>query len=269
MNYNKTIIIMILAVFSLPSFGSDMAKEKRWADQIVDSIIVGEPVWLKANKDKFLGIYTENEAENSRGAAIILHGLGVHPNWPDVVLPIRSELPAHGWATLSLQMPVLGNDAEFSEYQPLFKEVPGRINAGIAYLKQQGYSNVVLIGHSLGAKMAVSYTAKPSNNIAALVTIGLSASDNSSTGALTMIENTKQPVLDLYGSQDLDAVISTAKARKAAARKGKNNQYRQTKIDGANHFFVGAEEDLVRSVKSWLSKYSGKTVKPGATIPQQ
>lgn len=266
MKYKKILLIIGLLAFSHPAFSSDLAKEKRWADQIVDAIIVGEPVWLTADGTKFLSIYAENEAEQSRGAAIILHGLGVHPNWPDVVLPLRSELPQHGWATLSLQMPILANDAEFSEYEPLFKEVPGRINAGIAYLKQQGYQNIVIIGHSLGAKMAVSYTAQPGIPVQALVTIGLSASDDSSTGALTMIEKTKLPMLDLYGSQDLDAVVGSAKARAAAARKGNNTQYRQTSVAGANHFFVGVEADLVRTVKSWLSKFSGKQAKLDATI---
>src|SRR5882757_7019193 len=58
---------------------SDYAREKRWADEIVPSIVSGEAVWLEAPRtEKFLGIYTE--AKNARGAIILAHGLGVHPD---------------------------------------------------------------------------------------------------------------------------------------------------------------------------------------------
>ncbi len=39
---------------------SDYAREKRWADEIVPQLVVGEPGWLEAPRtEKFLGIYTE------------------------------------------------------------------------------------------------------------------------------------------------------------------------------------------------------------------
>jgi len=58
---------------------SDYAREKRWADEIVPQLVSGEPVWLEAPRtEKFLGIYTE--AKNAKGAIILAHGLGVHPD---------------------------------------------------------------------------------------------------------------------------------------------------------------------------------------------
>ena len=37
---------------------SDYEREKNWADQIIPSIIVGDPVWIEqSNEHKFLGIY--------------------------------------------------------------------------------------------------------------------------------------------------------------------------------------------------------------------
>ena len=57
---------------------SDYAREKRWADEVLPSIVVGEAVWLEAPRtEKFLGIHTE--AKNAKSAIILAHGLGVHP----------------------------------------------------------------------------------------------------------------------------------------------------------------------------------------------
>ena len=49
---------------------SDYAREKRWADEVVPSIVVGEALWLEAPRtEKFLGIYAE--AKNAKGAIIL------------------------------------------------------------------------------------------------------------------------------------------------------------------------------------------------------
>ncbi|MDX1594365.1 MAG: DUF3530 family protein, partial [Gammaproteobacteria bacterium] len=128
----RPIPILAAALFamlgSLAAHASDKAKEQRWADQIVDQLIEGEPVWLEAGEDRFLAILTEADGE-PRGSVILMHGMGVHPNWPQVIYPLRTELPRLGWTTLSLQMPVLPNDAEAVAYVPLFDEVAPRIDA--------------------------------------------------------------------------------------------------------------------------------------------
>jgi pimeloyl-ACP methyl ester carboxylesterase len=255
---------MILLAITLPSsslLASDLAKEKRWSDQVVDSIIDGKAIWLEANGTKFLGIYTENQAEKALGAAIVLHGIGVHPDWPDVVQPVRTELPKYGWSTLSIQMPILVNEADRAAYDAVFPEVPGRLDAAVKYLQKQGIRNIVLIGHSLGAEMASSYLAQGGKPISALVTIGPQIDTVSKNDFLGFIRQIKQPVLDIYGSQDLEKVLNSSTDRALAARKGGNQNYRQIMVTGANHFFQGAEAELVRHIKSWLSKHAGVSVR--------
>ena len=253
-------IIFIWICLNNGAFASDTAKEKRWADQVVDGLIVGDTVWLQADKHKFLGIYAEHETDKPNGAVIVVHGSGVHPDWPDVVQPLRSELPAHGWATLSLQLPVLPNEAEYTEYAPLFDEVPARIKAGIAYLKQNNYHNIIIVAHSMGSSMAASHLAKDPSEITAFAAIGMSVHDgaNPHAGNLGSLEKIKLPVLDLYGRQDLEPVLNSVKDRAKAARKAGNKDYRQVKVTGANHFFQGLEADLVSRVKSWLAQFANK-----------
>src|SRR5512139_3913166 len=53
---------------------SNYAREKRWAEEIVPSLVVGEAVWLEAPRtEKFLGIYTE--VKDAKRAIILAHGL--------------------------------------------------------------------------------------------------------------------------------------------------------------------------------------------------
>lgn len=258
-----SIFIISLSLFSSTVFGSDTAKEKRWADQVVDGIIVGDPIWLEAGKTKFLGIYAENELDDAKGAIILLHGSGVHPNWPDIIQPLRSELPAHGWTTLSIQMPILANDAKYAEYAPLIKDVPARINAAIDYLNSQFYQNIIIVAHSLGATMANSYLAGDSKRVRAYVAIGMGASkdDPIELNNLKYLQNITLPTLDIYGSEDLETVVNSVKQRQQAARKAGNENYRQVSVLGANHFFNGLDPELIRRVKSWLSNHTGRLPK--------
>ena len=232
---------------------SDLAKEKRWADQVVDSIMDGDAVWLNDGTSKYLGIYTEAE-ENKNRAIIIMHGTGIHPDWQQVVQPLRVGLTEYNWNTISIQMPVLANDAEYDAYAPLYDEVAPRINAAIKYLKQQGNKKIVLIGHSQGSSMGAYYLSTTKKDINGFVAIGMAAfAKDPRMNSIKALEVIEVPVLDLYGNEDLENVMGSAKQRVQAANKAGNKKYSQQKITG-NHFFDGEEGPLVRSVADWLNK---------------
>lgn len=255
--YYKTLIIVGLSLIFSKSYASDFAKEKRWADQIVDSLMVGDAEWLKVGKNKILALYTENNTEKALGAAIILHGTGAHPNWDQVVRPLRSQLPEHGWSTLSIQLPVLANNASYQDYIPLFKEVAPRIKAAVAFLKSKGIRNIVIVAHSLGSSMAAYYLAsKPDAAIRAFVAVGASGEivKKDKVGYLTSLKTIKVPVLDIFGSQDLAPVLKSKKSRAATARKAGNKNYTQVKIIGANHFFDNKNDILLKRIRGWLIK---------------
>jgi len=231
---------------------SDLGKEQRWAEQIVDSILDGEAVWLKADSHEFLSIYTEAEDETERGL-VVIHGTGVHPNWDQVIQPIRVEMTTHGWHTISIQMPILANEANHDDYAPLFPEVMPRIDAAVNYLQSQGSRNIVIIAHSLGSLMTSYYLANKSNSeVKGFIAIGMpGGSKHADMNALITLKSVRVPILDLYGSADLPEVLANKQRRRQAAVA---TSFDQVQVEGANHFFDDQNDALIEVVKSWLDK---------------
>jgi len=163
---------------------ANLEREKRMAAEVEDAVLDGEVIFLKdgpANEGhEFMAIDQEPEDE-TKGAVIILHGRGFHPNWEATIYPLRTQLPAKGWRTLSLQMPVLVKTAKYYDYIPLFSQAGPRIEAGIKYLKEQGIDNIVLFAHSCGAHMAMEWIREKDGNvdgiISAYIGAGMGATD--------------------------------------------------------------------------------------------
>jgi pimeloyl-ACP methyl ester carboxylesterase len=211
----------------------------------------GDAVYLDDGRAEFLALETPAADGSSERAVIVMHGTGVHPNWPTVVLPLRVGLTESGWHTLSIQMPVLANEADYKDYPPIYDWVPGRIDAAIEYLQAQGAKSIVLVAHSQGATMTAYYLAAGERPVDGFVAIGMgpglaaTAADN-----LAHLPAIAVPILDLYGSEDLPEVVASAGDRASAA--GDNSAYQQVKVDGADHFFEGEEAPLLEAVQAWL-----------------
>lgn len=238
------LIAALLLAPALSFAQADYAREKRWADEITPAILVGDPVYLELKSGrKFLAIWAPNA--KARTGVIVVHGLGVHPDW-GLINPLRSRLSEQGYATLSVQMPVLAADARGESYPPLFPEAAERLAAAIAYLREKGLKNVAIVSHSMGSRMANYFLNRAGGaRIDAWVAVGLS-------GEFTEPATFDSPVLDLYGEKDLPAVLDSA-AKRAAAIRGIRGSG-QASVAGADHFFTGREDDLVRQVRLFLDR---------------
>lgn len=249
-------LLLLLAILlpGVSAAASDLAREQRIAEQIVDAIFDGEPVTLQAGGHDFLAIHTTSSAEQPRGAAIILHGRGLHPDWESVVKPLRTALPEQGWETLALQMPVMEKEAKYYDYEPIFPEAHPRIDAAIAWLKARGVERIVLIAHSCGAHMAMSWVRHGGAGIDAYVGIGMGATDYQQPMREPFpLDRMTIPVLDLYGEKDYPAVLAMAQERLALIRKGGNALSKQQMIPGADHYCAGQSELLSNAVAGWLN----------------
>lgn len=235
----------------------DLARESRMADEIVDAILDGEPVWLDADGTEFLSIFTE--ASEAKGAVIILHGRGFHPDWVDTVNPLRVGLVEEGWTTLSLQMPVLEKDAKYYDYRPIFPKAFPRIETGIEYLANGGYKNIVLLAHSCGVHMAMAWLNTAGDSlISAFIGLGMGATDYQQPMAKPLaLEKLKVPILDLYGANEYPAVIRMAPDRLARITEAGNINSRQIMLEGAGHYFTDQDDALTGEVSRWLNGLPG------------
>jgi pimeloyl-ACP methyl ester carboxylesterase len=123
---------------------------------------------------------------------------------------------------------------------------------------------VVVVAHSLGASMAARYVADNPKAVDGLVIIGMSVIDidPKMNGALAL-EKITLPVFDLYGSRDLDGVLTSVDTRTRAMRKAGNQDYRQFVMEGGDHFYVGMEDELVSRVYGWLKSHYEKPAGEG------
>ncbi|HET7158167.1 MAG TPA: DUF3530 family protein [Burkholderiales bacterium] len=220
---------------------ADYAREQRWAEEIVPALLVGDAVRLASSGRTFLGIYAASRA--SAPGVIIVHGRGMHPDW-NLINVLRSQLADQGYATLSIQMPVLAADAPTERYATLFPEAAERLAAAVRLLREKGHAQIAIVSHSLGARMANHYLAHtPESQVSAWVAIGI-------LGGYASTERLKVPTLDIYGERDWREVRDNAPARAEQLRRVRGSA--QLDVPAADHFFTGHEAVLVGHVKRFL-----------------
>ena len=221
----------------------DTAREKRWADEITPAILLGDPVYLALKSGhKFLALHTPNP--KARAGVIVVHGMGVHPDW-NLINVLRTQLSEQGYATLSVQMPVLAADAKADAYPALFPQASERLQAAIDFMREKGHRKVAIVSHSMGARMVNHYLVSGgAGGIDAWASVGISS------GIYLQPETFKAPVLDIYGEKDFPVVLQNAATRADAIKRVRGSG--QMSVAGADHYFNGSETELVRHVKRFL-----------------
>lgn len=225
----------------------DYVREQRWTDEVVPGILVGDAVYLtQQNKHRFLGLYAVTD--NVTLGVIVVHGMGVHPDW-GMIGAIRQRLFDSGYTTLSIQMPVLGADANADDYPALFPEAAERLHLAVSFLKEKGYQRIAIVSHSAGSRMTRTYMVKNPPEVAAWVALSLTRGDT--------FAGVKAPVFDVYAENDLPHVLSAVSARKKSLIG--NPESRQLMIPGTDHFFNQQEEQMIKRVEVFLTAVAATT----------
>lgn len=229
------LVAAVLLCAACATIAPDYEREKRWTDEIVPGLVVGDAVRIEtASKRSFLGILAESG--KSRGAIILMHGSGVHPDFA-IVGQLRSLLNDAGFTTLSIQMPVLAANAPGDDYVAVFGEAGERLAAAIAYLQARKHPRIALVSHSMGARMALDYLKRnPAAPLSAWVPLAISDGD------LAGLPRTAFPVFDVYAQKDFDAVLAKRNDRAAVLRGIPGSK--QVMVYGADHFFAGREREV-------------------------
>jgi len=242
-------VALALLLAALPAAAQDYEREKRWADEIQKTLMVGDAAWLEQkNGHRFLALHTE--AEKPRGAAIIAHGRGWSPDF-ELYGTLRTKLADAGYTTLSIQLPVLPSTAILGLYIPLYPDARERFQLAVDYLKAKGYRNIAIVSHSLGATMANQYLIRTEDaSVGAWVFIGI-------VQGLEEMYRIRIPVLDVFGSQDWVVTMWGADERRKQIEKNPGSS--QVMVKDAKHFFEDREDELVRLVVAFLDRaFSGK-----------
>ncbi len=255
------------------------------AEDIESGTNTGTGIWLAVQDKQHFALYTPPLAGITAGGIILLHNQGGHPDWPAVIRPLREQLPREGWATLSIYSPQLDL---INEPEQIPGAISAQINAGYDYLSNQGFNNVILIGHGSGASAGAMYL-KDNKGIRGFVAISLGAPVGKALPLLDQaLENIDIPIFDIYGSQDLYTVTHGADKRALSARKSGENKpqeqrlrqnlelatepgnkvqgyiiYRQFEVLGANHSFTGYDAYLVKRIEGWLNRHARGVIVSG------
>ncbi|RDL44434.1 DUF3530 domain-containing protein [Marinomonas piezotolerans] len=217
-------------------------------DGLIERISQSHPHQLEtieANGTSFLGLFEESTSGDPQGCVLILHNDHGHPDWPQVVSPLRYSLPEHSWCSLSIEVPdiiergalaTLNDNEENSEVEiqanlPNEEIVFARVDAALSRIREKGYNQVVYLGYRTGAAYALRYTAE--NNIVgqALVLIEPKTIAPVSQFQLSQeIRKLRLPVLDYYFDRTFQD-HQFALWRQSAANKRTNRSKSYTQIN--------------------------------------
>ncbi len=247
--------------------------EEKWLKLMKTSHIKKQIITLKSNKGPVIALYLEQTNGRPQGGIIILHGRLQHPDWRELIAPLRKGFPKFGWTTLSIQLSLHSETADKKDYLKSNDTNNARISTAITFLHSRKIHNIVIIGYELGANTAARFLLKH-NKVAVQAFISISLLNFAKPKQLNAnraMSLLKLPILDVYAMNDTNNILNAVKQRKPLikqhrnirvdGRNPRNALYRQLEIEGADHSYSGYEEYLIKRVRSWLRVFApGKSV---------
>ncbi len=238
-------------VVDAPQKGTpDFERELRWRNEILPSLVVGDPVDLMVGGRQVLALLAKGKPELP--AIVLVHGVGVHPDH-GLIGVLRANLNDMGYTTLSIQMPVLAKEvSEAAQYAAVFSHSTARLVEAANYLVREKLNNsgIVLLSHSMGSWMSNVYLQEtPSVPYLAWVCLSI-------TGRIGSTGEHRLPILDVQAENDLDPVKrgSWLRAIKVLSHPGS----KRVEIAGTNHFYEKQEPALVKEIDLFLKSMPKK-----------
>lgn len=226
--------------------------------QRVDSGAPETGEMISIGEGGFAAIQTPSDRPEVQGAVVLVPDLDRHPDWPGVIRQLRRELPRYGWTTLSLQPQVLPLGTPRADFGTVVSTNIERIKQAFAYLaSESGITNVVMVGHGLGALAALQAADEMGDGqCRALVLVSLENGEdleppvpvNELSGAMTI------PTLGVVGRSDLPRVRTVALS--FAGQAGRDGMLYEHLVLAGGHQLRGSERELASRVRGFLDRAS-------------
>jgi hypothetical protein len=251
----------------------DAAREQAIVDAVTARVPAAEVLQLEVEKSKVLALYREQTGREPRGAVLLLHAMDDTADEPGLIHALRTGLPAAGWSTLSLQLPVLPAGSPREAYGGTQELAQKRIAAALARLAEKKPEAIAIVGQELGAALALSAAAN-AKEVKGVVALSLSSAEGLNPPAVTVpaMETLKLPVLDVSGEFADSAQRGLVDQRANAARAAQHIGYSQTTVPGVDDMLGGATDIVVARVRAWLTRHAtidaaAETRPPDAAAP--
>jgi pimeloyl-ACP methyl ester carboxylesterase len=242
----RALLLLACAFVTGPAHAqADYERERRTAEEVRQTVLVGEAFTLQLPTGRpFFAVLTR--AVKPRAGVVLVHGFGAHPDW-GLINALRTQLPAAGYTTLSIQMPVLAENAKPEQFPTVYPEAAARLRAAVAFLRASGLEKVAIISHDVGGNMVNDFLARDAQPaVNAWVSIGIAG------GAFRDAGKFRLPVLDVFGEKDFPVILKGADARANELRLLRGSA--QVEVAGADHFFDGSTAALAGHVRTWLDR---------------
>jgi pimeloyl-ACP methyl ester carboxylesterase len=128
-----------------------------------------------------------------------------------------------------------------------------RIDAGVAFAQTQGARSVVLVGHGTGAWWAARYLSeKQPSQVQKFVMVAAQTPTGRQPDVQQLAPGLKLPTADVF-YQDNAQARKNAEARGQAAKRLKNDGYKQVSLKTVPGNSAAEQEQLYRRIRGWLS----------------
>jgi len=223
---------------------------------------------LNFQGDPFLALHKAAQTNDPQGCIILLHGNNEHPDWPNVISPVRSELTKSSWCTISIEVPdslkkealsfTSQEESEQTEDEALLTHeevVFGRIDASIDFANEKGISNISLLGYGTSATYALKYSASKQLNTGALILISASVPNQLAYSPFAeLLKGSAQPVLDYYiRPNQFDKHYAQARRIAMLQRESQTPNYTQIKVTSNSQFSID-QKQLVQRIRGFLKQ---------------
>jgi hypothetical protein len=263
MQSQSSVIISLLCSLSLltsfiPTPAHASAEPPEWSQSANRLAPDSKLEKLNAAGKTFHALQLEPGTADNTGHILLLHDARQHPDWPQVIRPLRLALPKFGWTTFSIELPDAEQQVSDKHYAELLDQATAHILAAQGQLQDMGARRIVIIAYGLGARMAVDWLSKtPQSSVSALVLISMADGEsNSGIDSNQDLIKIKIPVLDIYAEHDAVKVLKAADERRR--QRGRMAEYRQLEIFAADQYYSRQEDELIKRIRGWLKRTIGK-----------